>query len=233
MEYYNHNNESILIGHFPGKSRIESADILEKYKKTKFMKPFGVQFISIITPDYLKNGACLDFQLKRNGIEYLNPAKYDYFGKWSMPKKIKYIIKALKQTKEPYALILDGADVCIMNEDLTSMIEKFKSYNKKIIFNATIWAYPKTNIDIIENREQYGRFCHLNAGCCIGETKALLEFYEECQQLVNNDKIGSNSEQYYIRQVFNNHQDTVFFDYDCKIFQIWHKPIYEERCLLF
>lgn len=232
MEYYNHNNEPILIAHFPGQSKIESAKILEKYQKTKFVRPFGVQFISIITPDYLEQGASLDIQLKRNGIEYLNPAQNKKNLNWSMPMKIKFILKALKQTKEPYSLILDGADVCIMSEDLSDLIPRFKKYNKQIIFNATIHPFPRVNLDEVENRKQYGRFCWLNAGCCLGETQALIQFYQECQELIEKDNASSNSEQYYVRQIFDKHQDTVFFDYNCSLFQIWHKPIYEERCLL-
>lgn len=232
MVYYNHNDEKILIAHFPGESRIVSKDILEEGKKKTFFRPANVQFISIITPNCLKAGAALDQQLTKNGISYLNPAKYAYFKKWSMPNKIKYIITALKQTTEPYALILDGVDVCIMSDEMAELIPRFKKYNKKIIFNATIWPYPKMAIDDVKDREQYGRFCYLNAGCCIGETAALLKFYEECQELIKKDKTKSNSEQYFVRQVFNNHQDEVFFDYNCSIFQVWHKPIYEERCVL-
>lgn len=229
MEYYSHSDNPIMIAHFPGKSRQESNDLMMKFKETKFVRPFGVQFISIINREYLKSGkAILDYQLKRNGIDYLNPAKNDIF-KWSMPKKIKYILKALKQTKEPYSLILDGGDVAIVS-DMGDIVRRFETYDVDILYNATIWPFPKQTIDDVGDRDQYGKYCHLNAGCCFGKTKALIKFYKECYEVAKADKFQSNSEQYYIRQVFDKHIDTVFFDYDCRIFQVWHKPCYEYYC---
>lgn len=229
MQYYSHSKYPIMIGHFAGQSKNISKDILEEGKKTKFYKPFNVEIISIITRSYLgSDGTALDYQLRLNKIDYLNPAK-NYIWKWNNAKKVGFIIKALKKTKQPYALILDGADVCIMS-DLSGIVDRFKTYGKDIIFNATIWAYPKMEIDHVKNREQYGKYCHLNAGCCIGKTDALLKFYTEVQKVIKADKCKNPSEQYYVRQVFDKHQDTVFFDYDCRIFQIWHKPTYEYIC---
>ena len=229
MKYYSHSNHPIMIGHFAGQSRVISKDILEEGKHTKFFKPFNVEIISIITHNYLGNDdTTLDYQLRLNNIDYLNPAK-NYIWKWNNSKKVGFIIKALKKTKTEYALIMDGADVCVMS-DLTDIVERFKTYDKDIIFNATIWAYPKVEIDNVENRQQYGKYCHLNAGCCIGKTKALLEFYTEVQKVIKADKSKNPSEQYYVRQVFDRHKDTVFFDYDCRIFQVWHKPCYEYYC---
>lgn len=133
--------------------------------------------------------------------------------------------------KTEYALILDGADVCIMS-DLSDIVERFKTYDKDIIFNATIRRFPQVEIDYIENRELLGKYCYFNAGCCIGKTKALLEFYQECQKVIRTDRHKNPSEQYYVRQVFNKHQDKVFIDYDCKIFQVWHNPEYEYSCIV-
>lgn len=231
MKYYSHTNYPIQIAHFAGQSRIDSHDVLEAGKQTNFYKPYNVEIISIITRSYLgDDNTTLDYQLRLNNISYLNPAK-NYIGKWSNPKKVGFIIKALKQCKQEYALILDGADVCIMS-DLSDIVERFKTYDKEILFNATIRRFPKCEIDHVENREQYGKYCYFNAGCCIGKTSALLKFYEEVQRVIKADKHRNPSEQYYVRQVFAKHQDTVFFDYDCKIFQIWHNPEYEYSCIV-
>lgn len=231
MQYVSHSDWPIMIAHFPGQSKTVSKDILNEGKKNTVRKPYNVEIISIITKSYLGNDdTTLDYQLKLNGIDYINPAK-NYIWKWTNAKKVGFIIKALKKVKTDYALILDGADVCIMS-DMTDLIDRFNTYKKDIIFNATIWPFPKVEIDNVDYREQYGRFCHLNAGCCIGKTSALLKFYKEVQTLIKADKTGNPSEQYYVRQAFSKHQDTVFFDYDCRIFQIWHKPNYEITCKL-
>lgn len=227
MEYYSHSDYPIMIGHFPGKSRIESADILHAYKDFKFIPPFNVEFISIITKDYLESGRMtLDHQLRLNHIGYLNPAK-KYKGKWNNSKKIGFIIKALKKTKKEYSLILDGADVVIMS-DLSDIIKRFNSYKTDILFNATIWPYPKVTIND-NNINPEKKYSYLNAGCVLGKTKELLKFYEKCQKIIKKDKKDVNpSEQFYVRQATID-TDNVKIDTDCKIFQVWHKPNYRIR----
>lgn len=229
MRYYSHSGYPIQIAHFPGQSSIVSKAVLDEGKKNSFYKPYNVDIISIITPDYLDDdNTALDYQLKLNNIEYINPAKR-HIGKWTNSKKVGYILKALKQSNQEYCLILDGADVCVMS-DLTDIVDRFKSYKKDILFNATLWHFPKLEIDNVKEREQYGKYCYLNAGCCIGKRTALIKFYLECYKEIAKDKRKNPSEQFYVRRVFDRHQDKVFFDYECKIFQIWHKPEYEYVC---
>ena len=231
MKYYSHTGYEIQIGHFAGQSRIVSKDVLEDGKNRPFWKPYNVEIISIITKSYLNDdNTALDYQMRRCKVDYINPAK-NYIGKWNNTKKVKFILKALKQCKTEYVLILDGADVCIIS-DLSDIVERFKTYDKDIIFNATIRRFPQVEIDHIPNRELLGKYCYFNAGCCIGKTKALLEFYQECQKVIRTDRHKNPSEQYYVRQVFNKHQDKVFIDYDCKIFQVWHNPEYEYSCIV-
>lgn len=229
MQYYSHSNYPIQIAHFPGQSRITSKEVLDEGKQTRFYKPYNVDIVSVITPSYLNDdNTALDYQLRLNEISYINPAK-KHIGKWTNSKKVAYIIKGLKQCKQEYVLVLDGADVCVMS-DLTDIVERFKTYKKDIIFNATVWHYPKVEIDNVEDRKQYGKYCYLNAGCCIGKKEALIKFYEECYRLIRQERRKNPSEQFYVRQVFDKHKDKVFFDYECKIFQIWHKPEYEYVC---
>ena len=57
----------------------------------------------------------------------------------------------------------------------------------------------------------------------IGETWALLNFYRNVKKEIKKDYIKVESEQYYVRKVFDKNQDTVFFDYKCNIFQCFHK----------
>lgn len=224
MEYYSHTNNKILIGHFPGNTKSENVELINELKARKFTIPDNIQFISVMTKDCIDTSP-LNYQLTLNGYDYINPLK-DRHMKWKRESKVKYIIKALENTTKKYSLILDGSDVVILS-DLTDIVSLLESYKKKIIFNSTVWMYPHMVVDNVENRGQYGKYCFLNAGCAIGKTSDLLKFYKFVQDIIENSTTNISSEQYYVRKAFNQKQDEVFFDYNCKIFQCWHKAEYK------
>lgn len=238
MDYYSHTKNKILIGHFPGQTKQENIELIEELKNRKIKIPDNLEIVSVITKDQIDYSP-LHYQLKHNKYSYINPLKNRHMI-WKRTNKIYYVLQALKETEKEYSLILDGSDVVILS-DLTNIIDIFKEYDKNIVYNSTIWMYPHIIIDNVENRGQYGEYCYLNAGCCIGKTKDLINFYDYAWKIIKNTYITCDSEQYYIRKAFNNCQNTVFFDYDCKIFQCWHKAeyIYEtdkntktEKCFL-
>jgi hypothetical protein len=224
MKVYAHNGNDILIAHFPGNSRNENIDLINKFKEITFKLPDDIEIISPITQNCVADSP-LDYQLRKNNYTYINPL-YNRFMRWERQGKVNHILSALKQTDKKYCLIMDGNDVSILS-DLTDIIDRLKSYDKKIIYNPTLFMYPHVVIEHIPNREQYGEYCHINAGCCIGERKELVKFYKHALAYIKQDSRPIDSEQYYIRKAFNDFQDTVFFDYKCKIFQCWHKMEYE------
>lgn len=225
--YLTYTNKPIKISHFPGWTRCKFQSIITKFAKTKTSIPDNLTVITVVdddTENYDKSP--LIRQLNKNNIPFINAARHKDVYPWVNNKKIKLINDALQNITTDYCLILDGIDVTI-NDDLSDIIDIFKTYNKDIIFNATAWPHPSVEIDVIENRKElYGTYCYLNAGCCIGKTEALKLFYTEALDIFNatspEDKFYS-SEQYFIRKTFANHMDTVFFDYECKLFQVWHK----------
>lgn len=228
MKYISHSGNPILIGHFPGQCRsIENnIRIIEETMKKKVHVPDNITIVSPITENTLNNSP-LPIQLNNSGIDYINPL----LGKnviWRPHEKIKYVLDGLKEVKTEYTLIMDGNDAVIM-DDLDTLIDKYKTYNKDIIYNATCWRFPQVIVDYVEDRYKYGIYNYLNAGICIGKTESLIPFYQEAWDIAKYD--GKNpyhsSEQYYIRKVFDKYQDTVFFDYDCRFFQIWHKASYK------
>jgi len=218
----------IKISHFPGWTRYKYKYLIDRFSKTKIKPlPEKIQLITCMDDDSVSyNKSPLINQLNSNGIPFINAAEHKDVYPWVNNKKIKLIYDALQNVTSEYCLILDGIDVTI-NQDLDDIIDIYKTYDKKIVFNATPWAHPKVIIDMVEDRKiRYGKYCFLNAGCCIGETESLRSFYKEALDIFNEtpqDNPYWSSEQYFIRKVFANHMDTVFFDYDCKIFQIWHK----------
>lgn len=220
MEYYSHTKNKILIGHFPGQTRTQNMELINELSDRKFSMPDNIDIVSVIEKESLPS-APLHKQLQLNGYEYINPVKNRHMI-WERTKKIFYVLEGLKKAKKEYTLILDGNDVAVLS-DLDNIVDIFETYDKKIIFNSTIWMYPHVIVDNVENRGQYGEYCYLNAGCAFGKTEDLIEFYEYAWNIVKNSSREIDSEQYYIRKAFNNRQDYVFFDYDCKIFQCWHK----------
>lgn len=226
MEYYSYSDNKILIGHFPGQTKIKNKNLINELSTTHFYLPDNIDIISVITKDQI-NSSPLHNQLQSNNYKYINPLR-NRFMLWSRVGKVEHVLKALNSATKEYSLILDGNDVVILN-DLTNIINLLKSYNKKIIYNPTINLYPHVILDNVPNREQYGKYCYLNAGCCFGETEELKNFYEYTYELINNEYNPIDSEQYYIRKAFDKNQDKVFFDYECKIFQCWHKVKYIEK----
>lgn len=221
------NNNHIKISHFPGWTRYKYMKYINKFAKNKTTLPSDVTLITCVDDDSANyDKSPLIRQLKLNNIPFINAAEHKDVYPWVNNKKIQLICDALNKVNTKYCLILDGLDV-VINEDLKDIVKIFKSFKKDIIFNATAWAHPSIEIDVIEDRYLlYGTFCYLNAGCCIGKTEALKSFYnevlEEFKQCDPKDEYY-NSEQYHVRKVFAKHMDTVFFDYKCKIFKVWHK----------
>lgn len=218
MKYVNYNNEQFFIGHFQGHSIDKYRDVIDEISKNTFSKPDNLTIITL--KSNLLENAYLINQLENNNIDYINPLKDINIDKWKMTIKLKYIEEALNNCNTEYALVLDSKDVVIY-KDLINIVETFKEYNKKILFNASKNNFPNVELDKVENRDSLGEFKYLNAGCCIGYTESLKEFYH----FVNSLKLLNpfKSEQYAVRIGFDNKQDIVGFDYNCKIFQTFCK----------
>ena len=219
----------VKISHFPGWTRYKYQQLIERFANTKINPlPENVTIITCVDDDSVAyDKSPLIRQLNKYNIPFINAAEHKDVYPWINNKKIQLLYDALQNVKTKYCLILDGIDVTI-NDDLSDIVDIYKTYGKKIIYNATPWAHPQVLIDLIPNRkETYGKYCFLNAGCCIGETKALNDFYKEVLDIFKNTNKDEDqyweSEQYFVRKAFANNMDKVWFDYDCKIFQVWHK----------
>jgi len=171
------------------------------------------------------NKRCLDYsiverQFKKNNLAYINSALDEDI--WCNTNKIRYILDSLKQVKTKYTLIIDGRDVLLTKSFDKEFINKFKSYNKPIVYNATLWRYPSIEEvgeikgeDEITN-EKYSSN-NLNAGVCFGETETLIKFYEYAEEI--NKRIKNNhSEQFIIRHTRVAHPELVEIDYKCILF---------------
>ena len=228
--FLNFNHQKFNIAHFQGSSSIAFSKFLEQIKKESLTNfPEDLTILSIWTND---NKCVLYQQLKENNIPIINcyiPTDMD----WMNPYKITCILEALKNIKTKYTLILDGYDVVIYNFD--NIIQKFKSFNAGVVFNASKNNYPPY-FDDNTKLNKSSKFRYLNAGCCIGDTDKLIEFYNE----VNNFYILHptnkwNSEQLIVRNVYKNYckyddsYNLIKLDSECLIFQTFGQVMYKDR----
>ena len=224
-QFVNKNLITTNILHFPGEaSHIKEYWLTLIEEKSSFA---NVDNLTIITFATDENNSPLINQLKRNNINYINAV--DDKSDWVNTKKIGYLLNALEKVETEYVLILDGYDVVI--QDLNNILDKFKTLNHRIIFNATHNNYPNIEIDKIPNRESLGDFCYLNAGGCIGYKEDIQKFYQKVLAVQNNVENPNNSEQLLVRTVFAEYSDKkdnnfVFIDYSSTIFQVWNSCFY-------
>lgn len=222
-----HNNEVSLL-HFPGQQKNLYWDKIQELKELPVTKPDDISIVCILTPDKLDE-APLHYQLTKSGIEYYNSVPENH-KMWINKHKPQYVVDALKQVNTEFTLVTDGNDVVLV-DDLEKMKKAFFGYEKLIMFNATSNRFPNIPLDFIPYVDEvpgtrqilFGPFCYLNAGVCFGYTDVLIQFYQEVAEATKYENVPS--EQYYVRKVMGVHQDQVFFDYDCRMFQAFNRGV--------
>ena len=218
-------NNYVNIIHFPGNSIdyfLKLIDLILHYN-TVNLNPINESELTIFSC-WTNDDKCILYQqCKNQNINLYNclPKDYDKSQEWYMPNKIRFILDYLKnKVTTEITLILDGYDVLIMNTD--DLLKKFKNQKYRILFNGTVGKYPLEDIEYIEDRDTFGAKKYFNAGCCIGYTKDLIKFYEECLEYIDIDN-PIKSEQKIIRTAFSKYsndknQNFVYFEYIPNIF---------------
>lgn len=219
---YNENREPVNILHFPGigKAKYENQQMIKILRENKISLPENITLITVVDHKNIDN-ALLIKQLNAMEIPFINPAKDLVVERFENTDKIGLILDALQNVDTEYCLILDGLDVVITNLD--DIMDKYLALGKDIIYNATNINYPDVDVETIENRESLGSYKYFNAGCCIGKTSALLDFYNECAIELSGCDVSDkyyHSEHYHVRKAFDRCQDIVGIDNGCKIFQV-------------
>ena len=225
MIFKNFNNELPNILHFQGRSIIMNQTFNKQVDDTLQSKFEGFpDNLTVITTFTNKDQSPLVYQLENNNVPYINSYKEEY-GPFIMTDKIKYIVNALKEVKTEYVLILDGYDVLI--QSFENILERFKEYNTKMLFNASKNNYPVVVLDRMPFRDYIGQFNCFNAGCAIGYTKDFLDFYSDAEELMNMEGFFNpyNSEQFILRHIFGKYSEKMLeenpyisIDYSCKVF---------------
>jgi len=123
-----------------------------------------------------------------------------------------------------YIIGWDSSDVFLAKHP-NRIVEIFeKDFDCKMLFNAEINLYPirsETNsiYDNLFSRSDYNvsksKFCYLNSGLFIADTKYYLEVMNEYREL----KYIERGEQGQFQQLFGKNYGDIQIDFDCKIFQ--------------
>ena len=201
LRVLNNRDVEVNVLHFQGKN----VEVLNKtFNLVKqYAKLDPIEKDLTLVSCWTDNRKChLYQQLLRQDIELINalPSNYDYSQQWDMRNKIRYYIDCLNtKVNTRYVMLLDGYDVVFASTK--NILSKFKNLGYKIIFNTSFNNFPEEDIDYIENRDDLGFFKYFNAGCCIGYTKDVIKFYEECLNYINVYN-PINSEQKILRYAF-------------------------------
>ena len=218
LKTLNKNNQEINIVHFCGQSLKDFKITVPNIFYNSKLSFLNIPIISCWTNE---NDCILLKQLLKFNINIINAVPKELKKEWEMPDKINYILSALKNIEDDVVLILDGYDVLFTSTN--NILNKFKELGYKILYNATANNYPIEEIDIIENRDSYGKYKYFNAGCCIGYRKDLIKFYTEALKYINIEN-PLKSEQKILRYAFskysnNPNQRFIGIDYNSIIFQ--------------
>ncbi len=214
MQILNHNRNEFCVAHFQGKSRTLYPQIMEEINKQEIRIPDNVEIVTATN----QPTAMLIEQLNKHNIDFINKVPLNCY--WTNLKKLGYIIEGLQAVKSKYVLIVDASDV-LLTKDIINIVDKFTSFQKKVMFGATKNNYPDLLIDKIPDRDFRGDFRYLNAGTCFGTVEDCLIFYSRANKILQSDNIynPSKSEQLIIRQAFKDTTKYVDFDYQCMLFQ--------------
>lgn len=179
--------------------------------------------LSIVSPisSNIKETSPLHIQLTKNNIKYFNSDRVDENKKWDRRKKPVYVLDGLNEVETEYCMVLDGKDTCF-TQSAEDIIDTYLTYNKDIVYNATMYKYG--DFGHLSNAKEIlgdlGRFCHLNAGICIGKTEVLKQFYKEVVEYIEKTRV--NSEEYHIYHLWiNKWFDKIGIDNKCKMFQVF------------
>ena len=158
----------------------------------------------------------LDRQLTNAKIDFIDLAKYyNHEGKWTNQFKIKYTARYLSEITTSYVLILDSIDI-LLSEDLTGLLDTFKTYDCDILLGASINCHPP---EIKTAEKQDAIWKYLNAGTVLGRTSALKEFYTDLNYEAEKSTDTSVTNEQLLFKIVRREYDNIKCDTECKIFQ--------------
>ena len=202
--------------------------------------------LTVITWSIPKEKSILEELMKNMNAElYIIPFTKPFEWTGKVTKTLEY----LKYVETPYVMGLDALDVIPSTDEgnlWEEAIEHFKKKNVDILFNAEKSSWPDMGFGTslsenhplifrlkkcleIENKV-YGdmmgsEYKHLNTGCWIAKTDAMINFYKDVNNLIQNyehEIKGENyfgGEQGFVRALSPEYYPKLIIDHKCQIFQ--------------
>jgi hypothetical protein len=199
MKNVNTNSEPMVV-HFNGRSyRNLNKDIYDECKnwcfsediKTYFSKFSFPKELTIFTVANKSDYMLLKFA-EHVGIPIVQLGADIKKDDWVYGHKIKLYMEALQNCKTEYAICADASDVLFIDHPL-NVLEKFKTMNKDVLFNAEKHCYrcKSRAHDFFHEKIKQGdetNFKYFNSGLCIGKTKNLLSCWGISQKHIITEK---------------------------------------------
>ena len=178
--------------------------------------------------------------IKERGLHDLlssSPFKINILGKGKTFRDLRDKLYAVKEYIEQNGLIhsqdiilfTDGYDtVFTKNYKYYDLIEKFRAFNKPVIFSAETNCYP-AHLPICVNQDLYPvaptKYRYLNSGGYIGEASFIYKMLELSLGVTYNI---DNNDQYLTNMVFVDNQDWIGLDYFQEIFCTLYQTSFED-----
>lgn len=191
------------------------------YPKLKRGAPSELKHISIALFSNYKNLYCgsnsLDFLGHDYNIIGKNVANFKHI------EKLNYLIRFCNSCQSEYVLFIDEPDLfCV--KDLSGIIDIYKTFNCKVLFQSEGWFYPRSKSDIaIKSMEFFDKIAplnnpykYLNSGGILLETKF---FKKISNHILNCNSYNPEICQSTYMSVFEDFYPDFQLDYQCKIFQ--------------
>jgi hypothetical protein len=188
-------------------------------KKYAYDKPGDV---TILTWSNKKEKQILEKCLDHLGFEYICLGKD--IKNWKNTDKILTLYEYAKYIKTEYVFGLDCFDVLVLG-NLQHAINEFKSLECEMLFNSSPQIYPENSNASIEMKiaPPESNFIYLNAGCWMAKTCFILKIINKLRFYVLTAQ-NKNSEQYFMRKIFNKNYKEIKIDYCMNVFQagLWN-----------
>lgn len=108
-------------------------------------------------------------------------------------------------------LFTDAYDV-FYADDLDTIVERFLSFNKEIVFSGELFCWPQKDL-ADQFPDAHTRFKHINSGTYIGRAGELKKLYNHYEIAHDDD------DQLYVHKCFLTGEFDIAIDYECYIFQ--------------
>ena len=141
-----------------------------------------------------------------------NESRLDYPGGGQKVNILKNTIKDM--VDDMLVIFTDGYDV-LYNEGLNKIIDKFKTFNTKVLFGAEIACWPDENL-----RDQYPEsVLNMKSPCKFLNSGVIIGYVGELKRITNEDISDTDDDQLYYTKKYLSGEFDIKLDHNCEIIQ--------------